>query len=121
MPPKVGSSCSAKNTTSVKHTKATKKRPTRKNAKAIKKPGKNTGLNLPLNSDTSQVSVHAEQPQPPVSYKHFVSLINSEGMDKDFQDNEIEEDEMEEGDIGDNEMEDDNEGFGQLGPPWGYA
>ncbi|KAG2335857.1 hypothetical protein BDR05DRAFT_1006390 [Suillus weaverae] len=97
MPPKAGTSCNTKNATSAKHTKITKKRPPRKNPRMIKKPGKNTGLNPSLNSDASQVSISAKQPQPPVSYSELILLIDLEDMDEDSQEDEMEEDgEMEE-------------------------
>ncbi|KAG2146451.1 uncharacterized protein EDB93DRAFT_1104430 [Suillus bovinus] len=103
MPPKVSASH--------KHTRITKKCPLRKNKKAIKKPGKNSGLKLSLNSDASQIGVCIEQPQPPASYQQLISLIDSEGMDEDE-----DEDEMEEKD----EMEEDNEHCAQPGPLQAY-
>ncbi|KAG2030387.1 hypothetical protein BDR03DRAFT_1017199 [Suillus americanus] len=99
MPPKAGASHSTKNAMNTKHTKITRKCPSRKNAKAIKKPGKHTGLNPSLNSDASQISIHTEQPQPPVSYRELLPLIDLEGMDEDSEEDEMEEDEIEE-DVG---------------------
>ncbi|KAG2037296.1 hypothetical protein BDR03DRAFT_1010978 [Suillus americanus] len=92
MPPKVGASHNAKNMMNAKHTKITRKHPSHKNAKAIKKPGKHTGLNPSLKSDASQIGIHTEQPQPPASYRELLSLINSEGIDEDSEEDEIEED-----------------------------
>ncbi|KAG1800870.1 uncharacterized protein HD556DRAFT_1304856 [Suillus plorans] len=103
MPPKASASR--------KHTKIMKKRPSRKNAKAIKKPGKNSGLNPSLNSDASQIGIRVEQPQPPASYQPLISLIDSEGMDEDK-----DEDEMEEED----DMEEADEHLAQPGPLQGY-
>ncbi|KAG2038720.1 hypothetical protein BDR03DRAFT_981451 [Suillus americanus] len=94
MPPKVGASRSTKNATNIKHTKITRKCPSHKNTKAIKKPRKHIGLNPSLNSDTSQIGIHAQQPQPPASYRELLSLIDSEGMDEDSE--EDKEDEIEE-------------------------
>ncbi|KAG1724674.1 hypothetical protein EDB19DRAFT_1915426 [Suillus lakei] len=85
-------------------TKSKKWRPTCKNAKTIKKPGKNSGINPSLNSDASQVSLQAEQTQPLISYDHLTSLSNQD-MDEDL---------LESG----NEMErDDQEGDGSIGLP----
>ncbi|KAG2082362.1 hypothetical protein BD769DRAFT_1683287 [Suillus cothurnatus] len=92
-----------------KHTRITKKHPSCKNVKTIKKPGRNSGLNPSLNSDASQISIHIEQPQPPASYHQLISLIDSEGMDEDKAEDE---DEMEEEDY----MEEANEHLGQPGP-----
>ncbi|KAG2141607.1 hypothetical protein BD769DRAFT_1662527 [Suillus cothurnatus] len=92
-----------------KHTRITKKRPSCKNAKTIKKPGKNSGLNPSLNSDASQIGIHIEQPQPLASYHQLISLIDSKGMDEDEDEDE---DEMEEEDY----MEEADEHLGQPGP-----
>ncbi|KAG1897124.1 uncharacterized protein F5891DRAFT_1192301 [Suillus fuscotomentosus] len=103
-----------------KHTKITKKCPSRKNAKAIKKPGKNSGLNPSLNSDASQIGVRVEQPQGPASYQQLISLIESEGMDED-EDNEDEDDEMEEeDDMEEVNMEEADEHLAQPGPSHDY-
>ncbi|KAG1888462.1 uncharacterized protein F5891DRAFT_987801 [Suillus fuscotomentosus] len=100
-----------------KHMKITKKCPSRKNAKAIKKPGKNSGLNPSLNLDASQIGVHVEQPQGPASYQQLISLIESEGMDED----EDKDDEMEEeDDMEEVDMEEADEHLAQPGPSHNY-
>ncbi|KAG1840970.1 hypothetical protein C8R48DRAFT_787798 [Suillus tomentosus] len=82
-----------------KHTKITKKRPSRKNAK---------------------IGVRVEQPQGLASYQQLILLIESEGMDED-EDDEDEDDEMEEeDDMEEVDMEEADEHLAQPGPLHDY-